>query len=225
MSPETRGRHPQGGALVCFAVKEEARLFKPGSGGDTPVAILITGMGRRNADRALRRALEIRKPSLVLSCGFAGGLDPELISGAVVFDAPPDSRLERDLLSAGARKVRFHSAERVAATAAEKRSLREATGADAVEMESRAIGAVCREHAIPFAIVRVILDTAEEDLPLDFNLLMTPEQRLDYGRLARALLKSPGKAAGLVRLQKQSKAAAQALGEVLGRILPPRPQP
>ncbi len=67
--------------------------------------------------------------------------------------------------------------------------------------------------------MRVILDTVNEDLPLDFNELMTAEQRLDYGKLAMSLLKSPGKVNALVRLRRQSVSAAQKLAEVLRKVL------
>ena len=53
--------------------------------------------------------------------------------------------------------------------------------------------------------MRVILDTANEDLPLDFNQLMTADQKMSYGKLALALVKSPGKVGALLRLQKQSR--------------------
>src|ERR1041385_2225268 len=67
--------------LVCFAVKEEARLFKESAGGKANLRILLTGMGQRNADRIVRAALAGEKPTLVLTCGFAGGLRPELTAG------------------------------------------------------------------------------------------------------------------------------------------------
>ena len=206
--------------LVCFAVKEEALEFGRATQQRADVVTLITGMGRRNAERAIRESLGKHRPALVLSCGFAGGLDRQLASGAVIFSCDGEIVLQNKLLQAGARPVRFHCAERVAPTAAEKAKLREKAGADAVEMESEVIGAVCREHKIPFATVRVILDTADEDLPLDFNQFMTGDDRMDFLKLVGAVLKSPRKIGALMKLQKQAQAAAAALSRVLMQVLP-----
>ena len=218
---KSEGRNPKAEirkVLVCFAVKEEARAFKKLAAKRGNLKVILVGMGKRNAERAIRAALAKERPQLVLTCGFAGGLRPDLVMGTVVFAADPETGLESALLAAGAKKAHFHCAEGVAATAEQKRALREATAADAVEMESRVICAVCREQRIPSATVRVILDTANEDLPLDFSQLMTADQKLSYGKLAVALAKSPGKVGGLLRLQKQTRAAAGSLAEILARV-------
>jgi hypothetical protein len=89
-------------------------------------------------------------------------------------------------------------------------------------MESEAIRRICTGHGISSATVRVVLDTAEEDLPLDFNALMTAEQQMSYGKLTAALARSPGKIPALLRLQKQSQAAAEKLAKVLLAVLTAR---
>jgi adenosylhomocysteine nucleosidase len=226
VKPEARSAKSEGSpqgevrkVLVCFAVKEEAGAFQPWARDRKHVKVILVGMGPRNAEQAIRAALAEERPRLAVTCGFAGGLRPDLPMGTVVFSAGPETGLEPGLLGAGAKPVRFHCPGRVVATAEEKRALRESTGADAVEMESQTIHAVCREQQIPCATVRVILDTAHEDLPLDFNLVMTPRQEIRYGRLALALAKSPGKVRALLRLRKRAQAAAGRLAEVVVRIL------
>jgi nucleoside phosphorylase len=210
--------------LVVFAVKQEARPFQRLILARPDSRVLLTGIGKRNAESAIRKALAEQMPELVLTCGFAGGLNPALAVGAVAFSADDNFRFSPALLTAGARPARFHCAERIAATAEEKQSLWKSTGADAVEMESGVIRAICRERNIPSATVRVISDSAEEDLPLDFNSLMGEEHNLSYGKLAAALLKSPGKIGALIHLQKQTQAAAERLAKVLAEIIS-RPAP
>jgi adenosylhomocysteine nucleosidase len=205
-------------ALVCFAVKEEAKFFLPGLSSNECVT-LIAGMGQKNAAEGIRKYLASASPRLVITAGFAGGLNPELKAGSVVFDEDADAGLGAKLREAGGRSIRFHCATRVAITAAEKTALRQQTGADAVEMESAVIRSLCREKGIPSATVRVISDAADENLPLDFNALMTADYRIDFARLVGKVLLSPGKIPALMRFQKQTQMAARALAAVLRRSL------
>jgi len=207
------------GTLVCFAVKEEATAFRRLPAARSDVQVLITGMGRRNAQRKIEEALAKDTPALVISAGFAGGLRPDLPAGTVLFAADPAAQLESALLAAGAHPTRFHCAERVATSATEKRELREQTGADAVEMESQIIRELCRSRTIPSATVRVILDTVDEDLPLDFTRVMTEDHRIDGKKLTLLLMRSPGKIPELLRFQKRSLHAAERLAEVLHKVL------
>ena len=217
--------HPSRGrlTLVCFAVREESKFFsKPdqieGQGQDQ-VQVLVTGIGRKNAARALEHALAKASPELVLTCGFAGGLRSGLPVGTVVYSEDEGTGLASVLSDLGAVPVCFHCSSRIATTALEKQQLRETTGADVVEMESAVIRQFCRERKLPSATIRVISDAADEDLPLDFNLLMTAQGDLQYHKLAWALLRSPGKIPDLLRLHRQTLEAAQNLGRTLQELV------
>lgn len=201
--------------LICFAVREEARFFIPHMGNHCQA--IVTGMGAGNTGAALGNAWEKYNPRHILTCGFAGALDPALAVGDVCF-ATSDSVLGAAAKSAGARRATFHSSSRVAVTAAEKSSLRAATGLDAVEMESAVIVSAARERGLPVAIVRVISDTAGEDLPLDFNALMTAKQSIHFPKLLVALARSPGKIPALLTLQKNTTLAARHLAATLVKI-------
>jgi hypothetical protein len=200
--------------LICFAVREEAAFAWP-----MPVKgeneRLITGMGRRNASTRFQNALRQFSPERVITCGFAGALNPEFKVGDVLFDEDYDMGMGKALLSAGAIPAKFYCSVRVAVTAVEKAELWRTTGADAVEMESSVIRSLCRDRGIPSATVRVISDAANEDLPLDFNALMTSDQKLSIPKLMGTLLRSPRSIPRLMDLQRNTRAAARRLAEVL----------
>ena len=67
--------------------------------------------------------------------------------------------------------------------------------------------------------MRVISDTAGEDLPLDFNALFNADLSLNCGKLALAIAKSPEKIGALMELQKKTWLAAERLAEVLISVL------
>jgi adenosylhomocysteine nucleosidase len=236
--------------LICFALKEEAAPFRKIAAGaasaQADISILLTGIGRQSAEKSLREFLnpcrsrgdetQIKEklasphvvsyePDLVLTCGFAGGLNPDLKLGEVIFELSEpqlpsaNSQLQAQLLASGAKPAKIFCADRIATTVAEKKKLRAETGADAVEMESAAIHTICRECGIPCATVRVISDTASEDLPLDFNALSKPDKNLDYGKLFLAIAKSPGKIPALMQLQKKTKFASENLADVLAKLI------
>ena len=231
--------------IICFALKEEAAPFQKVAAAQA-ASILLTGIGRQNAEKSLREFLaggasvpasrlqasstgqarlvsSLAPPDLVLTCGFAGGLNPDLKLGDVLFESgkrkAESGNLEEQLLAAGAKPAKFFCADRIATTVAEKKALRAETGADAVDMESAAIHAVCAQRGIPCATVRVISDTANEDLPLDFNALVKPDKSLDYGKLFLAIARSPGKVGALMELQKKTRFAAEQLAGVLEKLI------
>lgn len=203
--------------LVTFAVKEEMKFFPGGEG----IRRYITGMGRDNAEQFIAQAIAEIRPRLVLTCGFAGGLNPILKSSEVLFQTEEGTPLYDELKKAGATPVSFFCARRVAITSEEKQRLWRGTGLDAVEMESESIRDVCRQHDIPSATIRVVSDTALEDLPLDFNTLMSPAHKINYSKLTWALVRAPFKLAELLAFQQKTVDAAKALGEYLTKVLQP----
>jgi nucleoside phosphorylase len=210
--------NPVAHTLVCFALKEEAGAFRKHAAGRKNVSILLTGIGRKNAEKSVREFLKDNSLHHVFTCGFAGALSPELETGDVIFFTADASMAQR-LASAGTTPAKFHCAARIATTADEKTELRRTTGADAVEMESETIQMVCRERGIPCATVRAISDAAWEDLPLDFNQLAKADQNLDYTKLAWAIAKSPRKISALMRLRKHTRFAAEELGKILAKVV------
>ncbi|MCX7867923.1 MAG: hypothetical protein N2438_12520 [Limisphaera sp.] len=203
---------------VCFALPEEARPLRARLGRLPGVEIVLTGIGPEAARRSIQSRLARQRPACVLSCGLAGGLDPRWPAGTVLF-ASADPFWARRFHASGARPGRFCAAEHVLRTASEKAALFQVTHADAVEMESGPIQALCQNLGIPCAVVRAISDTAREDLPLDFQRYVRSDGTLDRWRLVREAWMRPGCWAGLLRLQARARAAARRLAEVLEAAL------
>ena len=174
-------------------------------------------MGAANAARELQDSLARAVSSCVITCGFAGGLNPALRVGELVFQADDSFSAKTSL----ARPGTFHCAPRVAVMPAEKLTLWQETGADAVEMESGVIRSICRERGIPSATLRVISDAAGDSLPLDFNALMTSEFQMNWGKFAGQLLRRPSKIPELMAFQRQIGACAVRLASALEDILAP----
>lgn len=203
--------------LLTFAVPEEAapfmRLKLDG------VRVLVTGMGVDAAQRGIRTDLDSGTPDLVVTAGFCGGLNPTLERGTVVVDRESDLALLATAEEVGIQSVGFHCADRVAVTASEKEILFLKTKRDVVEMESGVIASVCRERGIPVVTIRVVSDPSDEDLPLDFNKLITSKGGIHFGRLALELVKRPNRIPRLMRLGKNTKDAGGKLAEALVKFL------
>jgi adenosylhomocysteine nucleosidase len=171
--------------------------------------LAANGPGPRLVVKALDEALRERKTvDGIVSTGFCGALDPSLGIGDIVVSG--------DGVAASRSFVRGEilSADRVAVTAEEKRALHERTGAVAIEMESAALAAKARELGVPFRCIKVVSDTAAEDMPLDFNLYRDSAGRFSRSRIALAALGRPFSAIpALLRLDRNCRHAAEKLGE------------
>ncbi|MDB6054151.1 MAG: nucleoside phosphorylase [Verrucomicrobiales bacterium] len=201
--------------LVCFAVREESTFFHKSSNVD----FLITGMGRDNAFSSVEEYLQTHQPPFVLTCGFAGALSPALNLNSILYSCDDDFPLIPQLMRLGGIQGVFAHSSSVLTTRQEKKTLLEQSGANVVEMESSVIRELCSAVGIPSAIVRVISDTAREDLPLDFNQFMDSRQNMRMPHLIFHVLTHPAKIPPLMRFGKQTRQAARELGSFLNRLL------
>jgi adenosylhomocysteine nucleosidase len=204
--------------------------------GGAEVAVALTGVGARVAALHAQDVMKANGASIQLcvSSGFAGALRSEHTVGQVLAakgirsDTP---HRERDtnvlecsgaLLSfaaeCGATVVRrFYTSERAIGTPDEKEHL--AQLADAVEMESFAILAEAAASGIPGIAIRAISDLAREALPLDMNEVFTDKGEVSMPRVLGQVARHPGAMPGLMRLGRQSKAAAESLAQFLDRYV------
>ena len=220
--------------ILFFAVPEEARPFVrhwmhrvgrrvrtlrgPGLAAWEldGVEVHVTGMGAANAGRVGNAVLGSPcRFSALVTAGFAGGLNPSLQCGDVVFDVDPSHPMGRQLAGAGARPGRFVEVSRVAVTPEDKAHLWTGSGADAVEMESSTLRKLAGRQGLSAMTVRGIADAATDTLPLDFNAVMTADQRLDLLRLTWRLARSPASIPRLMTFQRTIRTAADALARVL----------
>lgn len=196
--------------------------------GGADVRVVLTGVGATHARRAMQLAL-VEKPDFCIASGLAGGLrmgqrTGEVLaaravlapSGAVFVKS--DSRLLGAALHCGAREIpAIRSVEMVVLSAVEKARL--AVSADAVEMESFAVLSEAQNSGVPAVAIRVIGDTAEQDLPIDFNRVLGREGRVSPSRLLAELARNPLCVPAVARLGRQSQRAATQLALFLDRYV------
>ena len=169
------------------------------------VAWCVAGAGGEAAGRATRLLIDGHRPRVIVSAGFAGGLDPALARGSVVYPrrsinhrgGPPIAVAAAGQGSAAAAAgsaagsatshgdLTIVSVDTVVTTAAAKRDLAAATGASLVDMETYAVATAAHAAGLPCVSIRVISDDASQDLPKEIAALVQPQSGMR--RLGAAL--------------------------------------
>lgn len=176
---------------------------------------------------ALERALEKTAQSGAKSCGIlsfgtCGGLKPQLEAGAIIIaDTVIDGArcFVTDgewsaTLAVNLSNVHHGALASVAAPVTgthEKAALHRATGALAVDMESRVAAAFAAEHRLPFAVCRVIIDPASRALPPIAIVSVRTDGSIALGPLLWRLITDPSQLIGLIRLISDARAARASL--------------
>jgi len=202
--------------------------------------LAVSGIGRAAAAAAARR-LVLAGAGALASFGMAGGLDPTLICGTVLLPEEvvvrgdfgsadtvlPTSSEWRERLRAALPDScivcagRLLTSEQPIGQPRAKADAGRHAGAAAVDMESAAIAQVAEQAGIPFIALRVIVDTADDELPVAV-LAASAGGRLRVGRLIGGLLRAPGQVGALVRLSARYRIASRVLAAVAGPGSPGR---
>jgi len=219
-------------ALIVTALPEELAAF---SDKRLPPDVVVakTGDGPLRATRGLMALCVRHRPSLVIGAGVAGGLTPDLGTGDLVvahriLDAAgevtpwPDAvRVVFAAAKPGARQGTLVSVEAPVVSSAEKASLAERYGPPpaAVDMESSAWARVAAASGIPYLIVRIVTDTAEDELPGYLSRCMTYEGGIRRSSVAFGALAHPRSIPTLLRLRRQVSDCADRVASFVASLI------
>ncbi|MBT5257396.1 MAG: hypothetical protein HOL75_00615 [Nitrospina sp.] len=204
-----------------------------------PIVLVRTGMGKECALDSLKKVLSTTYPSLVLSIGYAGGLDLKLKVGDLVI---ADKIVEIDQANSFAKSFPVNSqqedlfkmltsqkklmiyqgtlltANQVISGSSAKQELGSSHKALAVDMETSSLIAHCIEKNIPFVSLRAISDTMEQSL-INTNSFVDSEGKISKVKAGWYAATHPNVIKNLISLRSQSQKATANLTESLGVFL------
>jgi adenosylhomocysteine nucleosidase len=177
------------------------------------MVLVCGGIGSEAARRSAEAIISLYQPSLLISAGFAGGLDPALQAGHTmiarqVIDARDSSRID-----SGMGEGVLVTFESVADTE-QKAKLATAFGAHAVDMEAAAVARSAEAHGVKFFACKVISD-ASDSRALPIGRFITSDGGFHAVRFLLHVAVRPWLWVGVQKLARDSKLAARELCQAL----------
>ncbi|HZP62972.1 MAG TPA: phosphorylase [Terriglobales bacterium] len=125
--------------------------------------VVCGGIGADAARRAAQAVIEIYRPVVLISAGFAGALNPELEVGHTFTARQVINALDGSRSDSGSGEGVLISFSDIA-DVEQKARLGEAYGADAVDMEAAAVARSAEAHGVKFLACKVISDKSRTAL-------------------------------------------------------------
>jgi adenosylhomocysteine nucleosidase len=207
--------------IVVVGLAFEARIVA-GAG----LSVICSGDGRR-LPAVLSSAIMSARASTegcrgLISFGVAGGLAPELETGACVVASEilsdagnwtTDPIWSKELLSSLPDAVHgtIFGARAPVARPEAKRALHAKTGAVAVDMESQMVARIAAQFDLPMAALRVVTDPAGRTLPDWAFKAVRSNGTTDMMGMARLVLNRPSEVIGMVRTARDAWVARSVL--------------
>ena len=205
-------------AIVAPLATEIAGVRRAiGASHGNAVTSRVTGVGRQRTEDGVAAVAEL-SPTAIVMIGFSGGVDPNLLTGDLhvteVFHsleemepitAAPELTNSVKAWACGKRPRLVYGPSvtvNAIADSKSKSALHAATGAMSVNMEDYWAASTASAYGIPFASVRVVLDTAQDELP---EYLANAGDGT-FGVL-RGLVTYPGSVPDLIRLARKARVA------------------
>lgn len=168
------------------------------------------------------------RAAAIVSWGLTGALRDDLRIGDWVIGTGVSGGFEHDCDAGwaeraaaalpGAHRGRFH-ADGLLADAPAKRALGQ-RGAMAVDMESHIAAQVAAAHNLPFAILRVVSDRVDDEMPPAVLVSMGPRGKTAYARVAAALARQPAQVPAFAAFARHSMMCLKVLREGRARLGP-----
>lgn len=195
--------------------------------------IRLSGSSSARA-QTLAERLAAQGCAKLLSFGIAGGLDPVLAVGDIVFSnrvvtlldeaygQRPQNKLERLSIRSGCRMVKGSvcGVDTIAFTPEEKARLFAATRAAAADMESHAVAREAEKYGLPFLVLRAVSDAAADTLPAYVAKGVNARGEPQILPILKGLAANPASLPLLLRLKRNTDKALASLEEAATRILP-----
>jgi hopanoid-associated phosphorylase len=208
----------RGFVVAATGLRAEARIAERSSG----VKAVAGGGDEARLAALLERAL-LEGARGLISFGIAGALQPELTPGTCIIGTAVSNDAQKfnvdgawagRLLAAlpDARQGMVVGSSKAVADVNKKAGLYQATGAVAVDMESHVVGRIAAAHRLPFAVLRVIADSAGQQLPPAAVNGMKPDGTPDLAAVLRSIASQPSQLPDLIRT---AFAARRAMAELL----------
>ena len=206
---------------------------------DRRIAWCTSGAGIESASKATSLLIDGHRPRLIISAGFAGGLDASVRQGTVAYptcvlrrgtsatdlesiplrDFHPDPAFPTSTAhTTQPRLLMIISVDSIICTAMEKKSLNQTTGAHLVDMETFGVAFVARAAGLPCASIRVISDDAQQNLPTEIARLVQPQSLMRrFGVTLAAITRRPRSAIDMWRLWEHAVVDGKTLAQALKR--------
>ena len=183
------------------------------------VSVLHTGVGEETTRARLANLLRAQTPQLFISSGFAGALSDEWRVGDLLHAQNFSTAPIAFAAQLGYRTGTLATVPAMIDSPAERQALARG-GADAVDMETAHIAAVCATANIPLISLRAISDTPAAPFPAPPHVLFNVErQGTSFMPLFVHLLLHPTAIGRFISFARQIAHARQSLTQALDALV------